>query len=52
MALHDLVATCNYGTMEGEMIRDVICIRDSVLSAQLQLKMDLTLEQAKQAIIQ
>jgi len=51
MALHDLVATCNYGAMESEMIRDrlVVGIRDSALSAQLQLKADPTLEQAKKS---
>ena len=52
MALYNLVATCNYGDLEQEMIRDrlVVGIRDSGLSETLQSDADLTLEKAKQKI--
>ena len=51
MALYNLVATCNYGDLEQEMIRDrlVVGIRDSGLSETLQSDADLTLEKAKQS---
>ena len=54
MALYNLVATCNYGDLEQEMIRDrlVVGIRDSGLSETLQSDADLTLEKAKQKIRQ
>ena len=54
MALYDLAANCEYGEMMSEMIRDrlVVGIRDSGLSERLQLKADLTLEDAKKAVRQ
>ena len=54
MALYILVATCNYGNFEGEMIRDrlVVGIRDSTLSERLQTDAALTLETAKTRIRQ
>ena len=54
MALYTLAANCNYGALEGEMIRDrlVVGIRDSSLSERLQLDPDLTLEKAKKSIRQ
>ena len=54
MALYSLAANCNYGALEGEMIRDrlVVGIRDASLSERLQLDADLTLEKAKKSIRQ
>ena len=49
-----LAATCNYGDLEQEMIRDrlVVGIRDSALSETLQTDAKLTLEAAKTKIRQ
>ena len=54
MALHTLAASCNYGAMEDELIRDrlVVGILDKNLSARLQLDPDLDLEKAKKCIRQ
>ena len=54
LALYSLAANCNYGELEGEMIRDrlVVGIRDSALSERLQLDAGLTLEKAKTTIRQ
>ena len=54
VALYNLAANCEYGGMEGEMIRDrlVVGIRDTALSERLQLDPDLTLEKAKKSIRQ
>ena len=54
MALYTLAATCNYGNLEKEMIRDrlVVGIRDSALSKTLQTDAALTLETAKTKIRQ
>ena len=54
MTLYTLAATCNYGDLEQEMIRDrlVVGIRDSALSETLQTDAKLTLEAAKTKIRQ
>ena len=54
MALYNLAATCNYGGLEKEIIRDrlVVGIRDSALSETLQTDAKLTLETAKTKIRQ
>ncbi len=54
MALYDLAANCDYGTLREEMIRDrlVVGIRDSGLSACLQIDADLDLKKATKAIRQ
>ena len=54
MELYRLADTCNYGDLRDEMIRDrlVVGIRDTTLSAQLQLDAELTLEKAKTKIRQ
>ena len=54
MELYTLAATCNYGALENEMLRDrlVVGIRDSALSKKLQLDANLTLEKAKTSIRQ
>ena len=54
MALYTLAATCNYGNLEKEMIRDrlVVGTRDNALSATLQTDTVLTLETAKLKIRQ
>ena len=54
MALYTLAATCNYGGLEKEMIRDrlVVGIKDSALSETLQTDAKLTLETAKTKIRQ
>ncbi len=52
--LYTLVANCNYGALQDEMLRDrlVVGIRDTALSERLQLDAELTLEKAKKAIRQ
>jgi len=47
-ALYGLAEHCGYGDLHNEMIRDriVVGIRDVALSEKLQLKADLTLEEA------
>ena len=54
MELYRLAESCDYGDLKDEMIRDrlVMGIRDAVLSQQLQLNADLTLEKAKKKIRQ
>ena len=54
MSLYALVANCNYGSLEHEMIRDrlVVGIRHTALSERLQLDAELTLEKAKKAVRQ
>ena len=54
MVLYGLAASCEYGTLESEMIRDrlVVGIRDTALSEKLQLDAELTLEKAKKSIRQ
>ena len=53
-SLYNLAENCEYGGMEGEMIRDriVVGIRDKALSEQLQLDAELTLEKAKKRVRQ
>ena len=50
-ALYELIETCEYGDLKGEMLRDRIVVglrlRDTTLSERLQLDPDLTLEKAK-----
>ena len=48
-ALYELIGTCEYGELKGEMLRDriVVGLRDTTLSERLQLDPDLTLEIAK-----
>ena len=48
-ALYELIETCEYGDLKGEMLRDriVVGLRDTTLSERLQLDPDLTLEKAK-----
>lgn len=48
MALYGLAKNCGYGDLHNEMIRDLIVvgIRDVALSEKLQLKADLTLDEA------
>lgn len=47
-ALHTLVETCEYGSLQDELLRDRIVagVRDERLSAKLQMEADLTLERA------
>ena len=54
MTLYRLAANCNYGELDGEMIRDrlVVGIRDSALSERLQLNATLKLEKAEKTIRQ
>ena len=54
MALYTLVANCNYGALEDEMIHDrlVVGIRNEAMSKRLQLDAELTLEKAKKFIRQ
>ena len=54
MELYRLAESCDYGDLKDEMIRDrlVVGIRDAVLSQQLQLDPDLTLEKAKKMVRQ
>ena len=54
MELYRLAESCDYGDLKDEMIRDrlVVGIRDVVLSRQLQLDPDLTLEKAKKMVRQ
>ena len=54
MELYRLAESCDYGDLKDEMIRDrlVVGIRDAVLSQQLQLDAELTLETAKKKIRQ
>ena len=54
MELYRLAESCDYGDLKDEMIRDrlVVVVRDAVLSQQLQLDADLTLETAKKKIRQ
>ena len=48
-ALHNLVETCEYGTLGDEMIRDrIVGVRNSALSERMQYEPGLTLEKAKQ----
>ena len=53
-ALYNLASNCNYGELQNEMIRDrlVVGIRNSLLSEQLQMDAELTLEKAKKLIRQ
>ena len=53
-ALYSLVETCDYGAMKDEMLRDrlVVGIRNAKVSETLQMKADLTLEEAKKTIRQ
>ena len=48
-ALYELIETCEYGDLKGEMLRDriVVGLRNTTLSERLQLDPDLTLEKAK-----
>ena len=52
--LHELVETCDYGTLRDKMLRDclVVGIRDAALSDKLQLEAKLTLEMAKKMVRQ
>ena len=52
MELYKLAESCNYSDLKDEMIRDrlVVGIRDAVLSQQLQLDPEFTLEKAKKKI--
>ena len=54
MVLYSLAANCNYGALEGEMIRDrlVVGIQNAALSQRLQMDAALTLEKAKTTIRQ
>ena len=54
MVLYSLAANCNYGALEGEMIRDrlIVGIREAALSQRLQMDAALTLEKAKTTIHQ
>ena len=54
MDLYRLAENCGYGALKEEMIRDrlVVGIRDAVLSQQLQLDSELTLEKTKKKIRQ
>ena len=53
-ALYSLVETCDYGTMKDELLRDrlVVGVRNTKVSERLQMKADLTLEEAKKTIRQ
>ena len=53
-ALYELIETCEYGTLNKEILRDrlVVGIRDKRMSEKLQLEADLTLESAKKSIHQ
>ena len=52
--LHKLAQGCQYGEMTEESIRNqlVVGIRDELLSEQLQIESDLTLEKAKKLVRQ
>ena len=53
-ALYNLASNCNHGKLQNEMIRDclLVGIRNSLLSEQLQMDAELTLEKAKKLIRQ
>ena len=53
-ALYNLASNCNYGELQNELIRDrlIVGIRNSLLSEQLQMDAELTLEKAKKLIQQ
>ena len=54
MELYTLAENCNYGDLTSEMMRDrlVVGIQDETLSQKLQLDPTLTLDKAKQMILQ
>ena len=52
--LYNLVATCEYGELTSQLLRDrlVVGIRDTALSERFQMDADLDLEKAKKMIRQ
>ena len=52
--LYSLATDCEFGELKEQLIRDriIVGIRDSLLSARLQMDPDLTLEKAKRVVCQ